>query len=220
MLWSALIDGGIALALLVIWYLFWRNWLRKRSRRIIGWVELACRRHGKVDSIHWQSPSRFQIDLKLRSQTFRNPYLVVQLAPREMPLSWLWYRLRKHQETATFAANLDCPPAADFDLRNHRWSATCFKPGKGGAKNRIWRAERLGQIILTTREDWQHDIINMMDALTAARSYDFLKIEYRRESPQFTATVALEAIEPDVLAEASIFDVIRDLATSSSPSPF
>ncbi len=221
MWWSASIDGGIALALLAIWYLSWRQWSRKRSRRIVKWVELACRRHGRVDSISWLSPSRFQVDLRLKNHAFRNPHLIVQLAPREMPLSWLWYRLRKHQETATFAANLDCPPAFNLDLRNHRWSATCFnRTAQKPDEIRKWRAERLGQIVITTRRDWQHDIVNMMDALSASRSYDFLKIVFRRESPHFSATVALGAIEPDVLAEANIFDVIRELATSSSPSPY
>ncbi|ABF40916.1 hypothetical protein Acid345_1915 [Candidatus Koribacter versatilis Ellin345] len=220
MLWSALTDGGIAVALLVIWYLAWRHWLRKRSRRIVNWVEVACRHHGRVDSVHWHSASRFQVDLHLGTATFRDPHLIVQMAPCEMPLSWLWYRLRKHQETATFAATLDCAPAANLELLNHRWSATCFKPQQRSAKDREWHAQRLGQVVITTRKDWQHDIVNMMDALTASRSYDFLKIAYRREPPQFSATVALAAIQPDALAEASIFDVIRELATSSSPSPF
>ena len=219
MWWSVLIDGGIAAALLAIWYFGWRHWLRKRSRRIVSWVELACRRHGRVDTIHWLSPSRFQVDLRFRNHAFRNAHFIVQLAPREMPFSWLWYRLRKHQETATFAADLDCVPAFNLDLRNHRWAAKRVAPPALGT-HKIWRAERLGQLVITTRKDWQHDIVNMMDALVASRSYDFLKIAYRRQAPHFSATVALQAIEPDTLADANVFDVIRELATNSSPSAF
>jgi hypothetical protein len=222
MWWSVLIDGGIAVGLLALWYFSWRVWLRRRSHTIIGWLQVACHRHGKVSDIEWHSPSRFQVNLRLRTTAFRQAQLIVQLAPREMPLSWLWYRLRKHQETATFAADLDTPPAFDLDVRNHRWCGTSTGSMPTPETSKKWSAERLGPIVITTRKDWQHEIVNMMDALAASRSYDFLKIAYRKQSPHFSATVALNAMEPDALAEVSVIDVIRELATSSSssPSPF
>src|SRR5215475_3705954 len=111
MWWSALIDGSFAVGFLVLWYFSWRYWLRKRARLVVGWVQLAFHRHGKISEIQWHSPSRFEVDLRLRPTAFRTAKLVVQLAPRELPFTWLWYRLRKHQETVTFAASLDCPPA-------------------------------------------------------------------------------------------------------------
>jgi hypothetical protein len=216
MWWSALIDGGVAVALLAIWYLSWRRWLRRRSRVVVVWVQLAFRRHGKVAEIEWLSASRFRVNLRLRTTTFRNAHLVVQLAPRELPFTWLWYRIRKQQETATFAANLDSPPAFNLDVRNHRWCGTSLPP----APTKKWSAERLSPIVITTRRDWQHEIVNMMDALAASRSYEFLKIVFRKDSPHFIATVALSAMQPDALAEVNVFDVIRELATSSSHSAF
>ena len=135
-----------------------------------------------------------------------------------MPLSWLWYRIRRHQETATFAADLDSPPAFNLDVRNHRWCSTAS--AKVPLKVKKWSAERLGPLVISTRNDWQHEIVNMMDALAASRSYDFLKIAFRKQAPHFSATVALNAMEPDALAEINVFDVIRELATSSSPSAF
>lgn len=221
MWWSALIDAAIAVSLLAIWYFSWRYWLRRRSRRVVGWVELAFRRYGKISGVQWLSPSRFQLDLRLKSGTFRDAHLIVQLAPREMPFSWLWYRLHNHQETATFAADLDSAPAFDLDVQNHRWCGTCpSDPAKSLASNRNWSAEKLGTMVITTRRDWQHDIVNMMDALRASRSYEFLKIAFRKTAPHFSATVALNAMEPDALAEVNVFDVIRELAMSSSPSTF
>jgi|NGEPerStandDraft_6_1074524.scaffolds.fasta_scaffold06882_6 hypothetical protein len=218
MWWSVLIDGGVAVGLLAIWYFSWRLWLRRRSRLIIGWLQIACHRHGKVSDIEWLSPSRFQVNLRLRTTAFRQAHLIVQLTPREMPFSWFWYRIRNHQETATFAADLDSPPLYNLDVRNHRWCGTSASAGPTPKTAKKWSAERLGPMVITTRKDWQHEIVNMMDALAASRSYDFLKIAYRKESPHFSATVALNAMEPDALAEVSVFDVIRELATSSSSS--
>ena len=219
MWWSALIDGGVAVGLLVLWYLSWRSWLRKRSELIVGWVQVAFHRHGKINEVEWLSPSRFEVDLRLKTSAFRQAKLTVQLAPREMPFTWLWYRIRKHQETATFAANLDTPPAFNLDVRNHRWCGIP-QPIQHKLEGKQWKAERLGPVVITTRRDWQHEIVNMMDAMTASRSYEFLKIEFRKDEPHFSATMALNAIEPDALAEISVFDVIRELATSSSPSAF
>lgn len=218
MLWSVLIDGGVAVAFLAIWYLVWRRWLRRRSRLIVGWVQLAFRRQGKVAQVEWLTTSRFRVNLRLKTTTFRDAYLVVQLAPRELPFTWLWYRIRKHQETATFEANLDSPPAFNLDVRNHRWCGTSLSSPPATTQN--WSAERLGPIVITTRRDWQHEIVNMMDALAASRSYEFLKIVFRKDSPHFLATIALSAMQPDALAELNVFDVIRELATSSSPSAF
>jgi hypothetical protein len=218
MWWSVLIDGGIAVALLATWYFSWRLWTRRRSRHILQWVQVACRRHGKVDPIQWISPSRFQVALHLKTSAFRNANLVVQLTPREMPFSWLWYRLHKCQETATFAASLDCPPAFNLDVRNHHWCGTYDSDPT--LKSKGWQAERLGTMVITTRSDWQNDIVNMMGALTASRSFEFLKIEFRKQEPHFSATVALNAMEPDAMAEMNVFDVIRELATSSSASAF
>lgn len=214
---SALIDGGIAIGLLAVWYFCSRHWLRRRAEQVHGWLQLSFRRHGKVSGIQWLSPSRFQVQLSLRASAFRDAQLVVQLTPREMPFSWVWYRLRRHQETATFAANLDSPPSFNLDVQNHRWCASTIEPTSAV---RDWSAERLGPMVITTRRDWQNDILNMMDALAASRHYDFLKIAYRKRAPHFSATVALQAIEPDALAEVNVFDVLRELAMSSSPSPF
>jgi len=215
---SALIDGGVAISFLAIWYFSWRHWLRRRARLVLGWVQVAFRRHGKVSEVEWLSASRFRVNLRLRTTTFHNAHLIVQLAPRELPFSWLWYRIRKHQETATFAANLDSPPAFNLDVRNHRWCGTSLSSPPAPTKK--WSAERLGPIVITTRRDWQHEIVNMMDALSASRSYEFLKIVFRKDSPHFLATVALNAMQADALAEVNVFDVIRELATSSSPSTF
>lgn len=215
---SALIDGGIAVGFLVLWYFSWRYWLRRRSQLILGWLQMAFRRHGKISEVRWLSPSRFQVHLSLRSSSFHQARLTIQLAPRELPLSWLWYRIRRHQETATFAANLDTPPPFDLDVRNHRWCATSLPSPTQLSKN--WQAQRLGAVVITTRRDWQHEIVNMMDALTASRSFDFLKIAYRKDPPHFSAVLALNAMEPDALAEINVFDVIRELATNSSTSTF
>ncbi len=155
--------------------------------------------------------------MSLRASTFRDANLVVQLTPREMPFSWLWYRVRRHQETATFAANLDAPPSFNLDLQNHRW---CGSTLEAAAVKRNWSAERLAPMVITTRAEWQHDIVNMIDALSASRRYDFLKIAYRKNAPHFSATVALDAMEPDALAEVNVFDVLRELALNSSPSPY
>lgn len=215
---SVLIDGVIGFGLFAVWYFSWRYWLRRRSRVILAWLQLAFRRHGKVSDIQWLSASRFQVNLRPKTCAFRHAQLIVQLAPREMPIRWLWYCMHKHQETATFAATLDSPPAFNLDVRNHRW---CGTSARNTAKiPKKWCTEHLAPMVITTRSDWQHEIVNMMGALTASRSYEFLNIAFRKKPPHFYATVPLNAIEPDGLAEVNIFDVIRELATSSSPSAF
>src|SRR5512146_1973537 len=115
------IDLLAGAALLFFWYVWFVRCSRRKSVQVAQWIEVAFREHATVAGLTWRSTSCFQVQLKLAPSMFRRSSVVVQLFPRELPLNWLFSIIRKHQETVTFQADLDCPPSFNLEVHNHRW---------------------------------------------------------------------------------------------------
>ena len=107
MLGKIAIDLLGAVLLVAGWYWWFRRANQRRSVQILSWIEQAFSGHGSISDAHWQSASRFQVDLRLCPSVFRRASLAVQLQPRELPLRWLLNRVHKRKETVTFKAELD-----------------------------------------------------------------------------------------------------------------
>ncbi len=211
--------GLVVGALLVlIWYLWFARDNRRRGLRVRGWIERAFEGHGQVAAMEWLSNSSFQLRVRLWPNLFRKTSVQVQLLPRELPLSWLIARFRGRQETLTFQADLDFAPGFNLEVRNHRWCGRTRRRFPHNTEN--WSTERPGPFVITTRNDWQREITNMMHSLVASRECDCLTVSFNRTSPHFSATVPLESISPKGQSETNIFDVMRELAAGASASRF
>lgn len=215
LLWTT--YAAVAIVLIAIWYGVSLRYNRRRGRKVLRWIETAFAGHGKVVGVHWTAPSRFHAQLRLSANVFQHASVIVQLAPRELPLTWLAARLRRQQETVTFEADLDFPPDFNLEVQNHRWmgrTQRCF-PRNPSA----WHTETMAPFMITTRKDWQRELSSMMDALLASRERDFLSLSFHRSSPHFSASIPLEAISPSA-AGSGLFDVLRELAGGASASRF
>lgn len=218
MLGIIVIDLVVGAVAIVLWYICVARYNRKRAQRIQRWIEAAFAGHGHIIAVQWTAASRFHVRLRLSSNLFQRACMVVQLLPRELPLHWLVFHLRKKRETVTFDADLDCPPAFNLEVHNHRWCGRTR--AKVAIDGRHAVIEQCGPFVLTTRNDWQREIMTMMTALVASRDCDFLTVSFRRTTPHFSATVPLESLSPEAQTEADLFDVLRELAAGASASRF
>jgi len=202
-------------------FLFWYSWFVRSNRRkgleILRWIERALAGQGHVAGIRWLAPSRFLVPLRLFSTGFRQASVLVELAPRELPLCWLVNRMRSQaEETLTFQADLDLAPAFSLEVRNQRWFARSRKRLRLESPN--WQFDQAAPCLLTTRQQWHPQITGVMSSLLTARERDFLSIAFRRASPHFSATVPLESISPRSTAATQVFSVLRELAAGASAS--
>lgn len=218
MLGMIVVDLVVGAVVVGVWYLWFARQNRKRSVRILRWVETAFAGHGQVVGVHWVTSARFHVHLRLSSNLFQRAGLTIQLLPRELPLHWLYSRLKKKQETLTFEADLDCPPVFNLEVHNHRWCGRTHRKVAVDAQRST--IEHVGPFVLTTRNDWQREITTMMTALVASRDCDFLTVCFRRSSPHFSAAVPLDFLSPEAQAESDLFDVLRELAAGASASRF
>ncbi|MGA3210271.1 MAG: hypothetical protein ABSD20_03135, partial [Terriglobales bacterium] len=175
------IDCLAGLLFVAGWYFWFSRYNRRRASEILNWVERAFHGHGASGSVRWTGASRFFIFMHFPPTLFQRASLAVRLFPREAPISWLLSRLRHERETLTFQADLDTAPGFELEVQNHRWYGRTrrrFPP-----KEQNWIMEQAGPYVLTTRNDWQREITNMMNALLASRECDCLTVCFRRSSP-------------------------------------
>jgi hypothetical protein len=206
------------LILIVGWYVGFVRYNRRQAADVVLWIKTAFSGHAQILGVHWTSPSRFHVKLRLVPNIFQHSSISVQLMPRQFALSWLVSKCRKKQEVATFEADLDIPPSFNLEVHNQRWCGRSRRGSKIDPEHSS--VENFGPFVLTTRRDWQREITSMMNALVASRDSDFLSVSFRRTSPHFSATVPLFCLAPQNNTGNNVFHVLRELADCAGASRF
>lgn len=210
-----LIIAGLGV---LTWYIVFRIVNRRRGTDALEWVERALSFHGEISAVKWLSASRLHVRLRMASSPFRQPALLIQLMPREMPLEWMLNWWRGTKESVTFQANFDCPPGFNLEVQNLRMFARTRRRLRPDPLT--WNFEHIGPFVISTRRDWKRDLLNLMDGLVASRACDFSDVSFRNRSPHFTATVPLHSFSPKAQAENDLFEVLGELASGASASKF
>jgi hypothetical protein len=196
----------------------WRFWhdrkTKRRASEVLSWTDAWICGQGQITGIHWESPSSFRLPLRLRSTTFHNASVHIQLVPKHQPVAWLAAKIKSAQETLTFEADLDWAPTFTLELESCRLFARTRKdlsPETPG-----WEFEHATPFILTTRKDWQKEISSVISSLLSCPERQFLSVVFRQQSPHFSATLALDSIAPTSLCRSDILNSLRELATGAS----
>ena len=207
-----LIDVVASCSLLGLWYLIFARYNRRKGAAALRWVQIACRGRGKIIHSGWSSNARLRARVQFPARSFENAHLTVTLLPRALPVQWLLSFWRKEKETLTFEADLDCPPGFRLDVLNHRW---CGRSSRAQSDTSDWELHRPGPVVLTTGAEWTQELTPVVNALMASRDHNFVRVHFRPDSPNFSATVDLDSLNnPD--AASGFLSILRDLASGAS----
>lgn len=199
--------------LLAAWHRWWSEYNRRESGEALRWIECALEGQGHAVSLRRLSASRFRVGVRLASGTFLDPHLLLELPAREWPWRWVASRLRRQDATLTFRADLEAAPAFNLDVHHQRWFARTAPRPAGPSE---WELECGPPFILTTRRDWHKEIGGLITSLLATRELDFRRVQFRRRSPHFSATLALDALSPTAVSHDSAFQLLHELAAHAS----
>ena len=208
------IDVIGAVAALGLWYFLFAAYNRRKGAEALRWVQSACAGKGRVLDSHWLNSSRLHARLQFPSRSFENARVTVKFRPRPLPVHWLLSYWHKQKETLTFEADLGGSPSFHMEVVRHRWCARSRGVSARQRDEREWDVYEPGPIILTTRTHWKQDPTNELNALMTVRQQDVLQVRFRPESPQFSATVALDALS-DPSTAAGFLTTLRELAGAS-----
>ena len=209
------VPAGIVF--LLAWYFLFLRYNRRQAIQVLRRLRTAFAGEAQITGVHWLTPSRLSVNLRVMGAMLQCVTLHLQLLPRQLPFHWAWSRLAKRQETMTFEADLECPPSFNLDVQNQRW---CGRTRKFPRNLQRLAVNHCGPFVVTTRNDWQRDITGMLGALVASRDCDFLSVTYRKTSPHLSATLPLESIAVESECDAQLFEVLRELASCGEASRF
>jgi hypothetical protein len=209
------IDAVCASTMVVLWYLLFSRYNRRKGTLVLRWVEAACATRGRVVDMKWLSTSRLQVHLSFAAHWFDNARVTIKLLPRPIPIQWILCLWRRQRETVTFEADLDDTPTFHLEISRHRWLTQKPKEVTNPARN--WTLSRPGPVVLTTRTEWTHELTPVVNTLMTSRGHNLLTVRFRPDSPHLAATIPLEAL-CDEQTTAAFLSVLKDLAAGSSAS--
>ena len=209
------IDVVASVAVLALWYFVFSHYNRKKGAAALCWVQTACAGKGRILESHWVGSSRLQARLHFPAHWFENARVTMHFHPRPLPVHWLVSCWHKQDETLTFEADLDVSPSFYLEVMRHRWCAHNRGTVSRKSDDREWDVYEPGPVILTTRTHWKQDPSAELNALMSSRRQEFLKVHFRPESPQFSATVRLESLS-DPNAAAEFVSALREIAAGAS----
>ncbi len=207
------IDASAAIAVLILWYIWFARHNRRKALLVLKWVQTACGERGRIAKVCWVGSSRLLAELRFPAHVFEHARVVIHLLPRPLPVSWAVGYWRKQKETLAFEADLYAPPRFSLEVHNHRWSGNSRRV----SGEREWTISRPGPIVLTSRAKWDHELGPVITALMASRERNFVSVRFSPHSPHFSATLELGAL-PEPADDAGWLETLRELATGSSPS--
>jgi len=210
-----IIDVVCAVATLGVWYVVFSAYNRRRGTEALRWVQSACAGKGRILEFHWLSSSRLHAKLHFPSRSFDNAQVTMKFRPRPFPVQWMMSRLHKQKETLTFEADLGGSPNLHLEVVRHRWCAHSRSVTARKRDERDWEIYEPGPVVLTTRTHWKEDSTSELNTLMTARQQDVLQVRFRPESPQFSATIALDALD-DPRTAAGFLTTLRELASGAS----
>src|SRR5580700_11478516 len=210
-----LIDVAGSVVVLGLWYFVFSTYNRKKGVAALRWVQAACAGKGRILESHWVGSSRLQARLHFASHWFENASVILTFRPRALPVQWLLSYWRRQKETLTFEADLGGSPAFHLEVVRHRWCAHSRGVTARRRDEREWDIYEPGPVILTTRTHWKQDSTSELNTLMTVRQQDVLQVRFRPESPQFTATVHLEALA-DADSCAGLVSALREIAAGAS----
>lgn len=178
--------------------------LHQRALRALRWIENSLGTCGHVSGMRWLNDSQFEVPLKVVHPIFQRAYIHVTLAPA------LDILRKAPPEALTFHADLDLTPTFSMTFENLRWFARSDKNLSTDAPG--WQVMNCTPVVLTTRLDWERDVTNAIYTVLHTERHDNVNVTFRRSSPNFSATLPLSAISPDLPEPLAFLDVLRDLA--------
>ncbi len=204
-----------AIVVLGLWYALFTAYNRRRGAEALKWVQSACAGKGRVLEVRWLNGSRLYARLHFPSRNFENARVTMKFRPRPLPIQWILSAWQKQKETLTFEADLGGSPSFHLEVMRHRWCAHSRGVTTRRRADREWDIYEPGPVILTTRTHWKEDPNPELNALMTVRQQDVLQVRFRPESPQFSATVALDALS-DPRTASGFLTTLRELAGASA----
>jgi len=211
--------GELALPLLlglgaffVLWYLLGNELMRRRARRLALWCKRATDPLGGAQTIQWLTLQSFRLEVQGPEAPFASVALVGLTESWDVPMIWLWNRLRGRRDLVLAQAALRRPP---------RWGLELYRPrgllagdARHLARREGWDDAPEGELRLAAVGGPPRELARRLLAELGAERARLVRLAVRRRDVQLS--LALDLPDPARLDPARFCDLLRRLAREAS----
>ena len=156
-----------------------------KGNKALKWLQDGLRVLGDKTSLRWLGSAAVELRIQDAKAPFRQAEVVVVLEPRDVPFTWLYYRLRGRRDLLIIRGQLRATPAFEFEaLDPNAWSAHGVE---AKLRFRNWSPLKLSApspLVAYTAGEALPASAELIDAASAAGCQP-LRFAIRRTDPNF-----------------------------------
>lgn len=96
----------------------------RRGHQTMAWLQDGLKLLGERATLRWLGSAAVELKIQNATRPFRRAEVVIVMEPRDVAISWLYYRMRGRRDLLIVRGQLDAPPSFEFEALNpSAWSA-------------------------------------------------------------------------------------------------
>lgn len=195
-------------AFLIGWYVIGNELMRRRAGRLAVWGKRTLDPMGGKQSIRWLTMHSFRLEVEGPRPPYRAASLTGLTEAWDVPMNWLWNRLRGRRDIAMVQLTLRQAPI---------WGLELFRPGslvagdsRHYARLEAWGEEPLDEFRLAPAAEAPRALARELLGALGPHRQRLLRLAVRRQAAHLILTIAVP--DPARVDTAELSRVLQELA--------
>lgn len=197
-------------AVLLLWYAAGNEIMRRRARDLALWCKRTTDPLGGRQAIKWLTVQSFRLELEELQAPFQAGAITGLTESWDVPMVWLWNRLRGRRDMVLLEVTLRRPPA---------WGLELYRPGtilsgdaRRSARLEGWSEESLDEFRVAPGSGVPRDLAGRLLAELGDNRVHLVRLSVRRRDNHFA--LYLNVPDRTRLTPAQFHYLVRQLAES------
>lgn len=208
----------VVAAFLLGWYLVGNEIMRRRARRLALWAKRTLDPLGGQQSILWLTLHSFRLELEQPRAPLVHATITGLVESWDVPMNWLWNRLRGRRDVAMVQLTLRRPPIWGLEL--YRAGSLVGGDARHRARQEGWTEGTLEGFRLAPDEGAPRDLAQQLLRALGTERERLLRIAVRRQPSHLAVTMNVPdpGRLPPAEAERLLLELARVVARFATPT--
>lgn len=204
MLLVFLVLGGFFL----LWYLLGNEYMRRRARTLALWCKRALDPIGGTQTVRWLTTQSFRLDISQPRSPFKHATITGLVESWDVPVIWLWNRLRGRRDMVLLQLELREQPLWGFEL--FRAGSILADDARHVARQEGWTEAQLDELRLASPGPPATELAGALLRELSEQRADLIRLAVRRRDTHLS--LALNMPDPVTFEPARLSRVAERLA--------
>ncbi len=199
------VESRVVLPLVVVlgtffigWYLVGNEIMRRHARRLAIWSKRTLDPLGGTQAVQWLTLHAFRLEVEGAAAPFQRGSLTGLTESWDVPMIWLWNRLRGRRDMVLAQMTLHQQPLWGFEV--YRPGSLLSKDSRHLARLEGWEEQPLGELMVAAAGDAPRQLAGRLVAELGDYRSRLVRLAVRRAGPHLTLALTVpERGRPDPL---------------------